>query len=334
MLAPDQIAIQDFTPYSAKFPFDPTNGFSLAALRELRVDEEAPADFVDFWQNAHERNRAVDPRPELRPAAHSAATHQIRELHFHTLGDYSVGAWLVEPREPGAIRRVEIWGHGYGGRSQPEPALFTEEAIQLFVCSPGFDLSACPERVAVNASNLHVITGIHSPETYILLPCAAAIWTASRVMAERFPQVPQVYRGGSFGGGMGALLLPWEANFAAAELHQPTFGYHTFRLRHPCTGSGESVRRLHELQPSIRKTLAYFDAAYAARHVKVPVAVGVCAFDPAVCPPGQFAVANSIPEHLRHRSEFSFGHCDFPHPDRVFEDQRHRERLAAILGSV
>lgn len=334
MLAPDHLAITDFSPYIAKFAFDPTNGFSLAALRELHVAETAPADFVDFWQNAHERNRAVDPRAEFRASGFTSATHDIRELHFQTLGDYAIGAWLAVPHNSEKIRRVEIFGHGYGGRGEPEWSALAEEAVQLSVCAPGFDLSACSDRVATNAAMLHVITGIHSPDTYILLACAAAIWTASRLMAERFPQLPQVYRGSSFGGGMGALLLPWEANFVAAELNQPTFGYHTLRLQHRCTGSGESVRRLHELQPSIRRTLAYFDAAYAARHLKVPVVAGVCAFDPAVCPPGQYAVANSIPEHLRCRTEFSFGHCDFPHPDRVFEGERHAEQLAAMLAKI
>ncbi|HEY5792801.1 MAG TPA: acetylxylan esterase [Chthoniobacterales bacterium] len=334
MLAPDQIAITDFGPYLAKYPFDPTNGFSLAELRQLRVAEKAPPDFVDFWQNAHERSRAVDPRAEFRPSGFAAPDHDLRELHFHSLGGFAIGAWLAEPRDRNRIRRVEIFGHGYGGRSEPDRAALAEEAVQLFVCAPGFDLSACPDRVATNAAMLHVLTGIHSPETYILLACAAAVWTAARVMDDLFPGLPQVYRGGSFGGGIGALLLPWESRFVAAELVQPTFGYHTLRLRHRSTGSGESVRRLHELQPSIRRTLAYFDAAYAARHLKVPVAVAACAFDPAVCPPGQFAVANAIPGDLRRVSEFSFGHCDFPHPDRAFEDQRHREQLAAILAKI
>lgn len=334
MLAAHEIAVKDFRPYIEKFQFDPTNGFSLKNLLELQLPEAAPDDFSDFWQNAHNRNDGIDSAIELRPSHFPSPTHTIREIYFDSLGDFRIGGWICEPLDRTAIKRIEVIGHGYGGREQPDLASLDPSAIQVFICSPGFHLSACPDRVATNAAMLHVITGIHSLETYILLPCAAAIWSASRAMAELQPDLPQVYRGGSFGGGMGALLLPWESRFRAAEIVQPTFGNHTLRLANRCTGSGESVRQLLQLHPPIRKTLTYFDAAIAARQIKVPVAVAACAFDPSVCPPGQFSVANAIPEHLRKLSPFSFGHCEFPHKHLELEQARHQTTFAQILAEI
>lgn len=102
------------------------------------------------------------------------------------------------------------------------------------------------------------------------------------------------YLGTSFGGGIGALALPWDDRFHAAGLTVPTFGNHPLRVTLPCTGSGESVRTRLAEDPSVLDVLAYFDAATAARHIKIPVHVGAALFDPSVPPPGQFAVYNGL----------------------------------------
>ena len=51
------------------------------------------------------------------------------------------------------------------------------------------------------------------------------------------------YLGISFGGGIGALALPWDERFHRAHLNVPSFGHHPLRLGMPCVGSGEAVRR-------------------------------------------------------------------------------------------
>ena len=40
--------------------------------------------------------------------------------------------------------------------------------------------------------------------------------------------------------------------------------------------------------------LRYFDAAVAAAHIRIPTLVACAVFDPAVPPPGQFAVYNAL----------------------------------------
>jgi cephalosporin-C deacetylase len=63
----------------------------------------------------------------------------------------------------------------------------------------------------------------------------------------------------------------------------------------PCTGSGESVRRYHAAHPEVIDVLRHFDAATAAARITIPVQVAAALFDPAVPPPGQFAVYNALP---------------------------------------
>jgi cephalosporin-C deacetylase len=95
------------------------------------------------------------------------------------------------------------------------------------------------------------------------------------------------------------------------HLHVPTFGHQALRLTLPTTGSGESVRdfqRQHDFH--VMDTLAYYDAASAARLLRIPVLVAAARFDPVVPPPGQFAIFNAIAEPLRSLLVLQAGHFE------------------------
>ncbi len=106
------------------------------------------------------------------------------------------------------------------------------------------------------------------------------------------------YMGSSMGGGMGALMLPWDSRFKAAYLDVPTFGT-KIRFDYPSTGSGEACRLYIQEHPEALDVLAYFDASASAKYLKIPTIVTPALFDPCVAPVGQFSVANSIPETCR-----------------------------------
>jgi cephalosporin-C deacetylase len=162
----------------------------------------------------------------------------------------------------------------------------------VFAHAPGFGLSAAPGLPSQTAD--HVVHGIAERETYLIRHCVAGLWTAVSVAAELFPGWWIDYAGGSFGGGLGALMLPWEPRVRRASLIVPTFGNHPVRLALPSTGSGEAVRRHHQRQPAVADVLAYYDAATAAACCHTPVLVAPACFDPAVIPPGQWSVANAF----------------------------------------
>ncbi|MEX0886564.1 MAG: acetylxylan esterase [Phycisphaeraceae bacterium] len=134
--------------------------------------------------------------------------------------------------------------------------------------------------------------------------------------------------GGSFGGGIGALALAWDRRFRAAALRVPSFGNHPLRVTLPCTGSGESVRQYiaAHRDGDVLGVLAYFDAASAARWLTTPTLCECALFDPAVPPPGQFAVHNELagPRELVVRQA---GHFDYA--EQAADDAAFTERAAA-----
>ncbi len=277
------------------FEFDPTYGYDREAL--LRVTPpEAPEDFAAFWQATYQVTRALPLNLVRTPLPSPDPAYDLFRVDVDTWGGIRIGSWLTVPVD-GDVRCRAVVGHGYGGREGPDFGLPLAHAVAIFPCAPGFNLSAHPE--IPDTAQTHVVHGIASRETYILRSATAALWSAASALLALYPLVSGrlIYLGGSFGGGLGALALPWDARFARAFLRVPTFGHHPIRLRCPCVGSGEAVRGYHAAHPEVVEVLRYYDAATAAARIRVPVLVAPALFDPAVPPPGQFAVANAIPDH-------------------------------------
>lgn len=300
--------------FAHDFAFDPTYGYSREELLRIGAPADMPPDFASFWQETFADTIARPLNLELRPAAVSGDT-EVREVFFDTLAGFRVGAWLVLSRKR-PLTRGAVIGHGYGGRQGPE--LNGHVGACLFPCMPGFNLSGC-QGVPADAAH-HVLHGIESRDGYILRACVATIWSAVSALRELCPEVGDdiSYLGGSFGGGLGALALPWDGRIRRAYLGVPTFGHHPLRLQCPCTGSGESVRLYAQEHPEVIDVLRYYDAATAATFVKVPVLAASALFDPAVPPPGQFAVCNSL-AGPRRLFILSAGH--FEYPDRAAEER-------------
>ncbi|MEX0653232.1 MAG: acetylxylan esterase [Phycisphaeraceae bacterium] len=296
------------------FDFDPTHGHDLDALLAVGCPEPV-ADFEAFWRDTYDQARAVPPRPTLRRVDEREG-QVVYEIAFDAWGDVRLGGWLTVPVgvEARDIQRGVVVGHGYGGRQGPELNVPGPPAIVLFPCARGFDRSARPDLPDVSAR--HVLHGITSRDTYIHRGCAADLWAAASALLELHPQVADCldYLGGSFGGGIGALALPWDERFRRVALYMPSFGNHPLRITLPCTGSGEAVRRYHHRRPetNVLAVLAYFDAAVAARWLRQPTLCACALFDPSVPPPGQFAVYNALagPRQLVVRQAGHFGYAE------------------------
>ena len=297
---------------------------SLAEL--LRIQPPvAPADFDDFWQATY---REVSAQPlELTQTELKSPSpdHRLFEIYFRTLAGLRIGAWLVYPRSR-PTHLGAVLGHGYGARTAPE--FPRRSAACLFLNAPGFSLSAAPG--LPDAVPQHVLHGIDQRATYILRPCVASLWSGARALAQLVPAVARqiVYYGGSFGGGLGALALPWEPLYQRAFLEVPTFGHHPLRLSIPGTGSGEYVRTYAATHPEVREVLAYFDAATAAQRIKIPVFVAPALVDTVVPAPGQFAVANAVPEP-KELFVLTAGHAEYP--TAAAERRQLDERLERFL---
>ncbi|MDF3059606.1 MAG: deacetylase [Rariglobus sp.] len=275
--------------------FDPTGGFSPEQLRQPPVMPDEPGDFEAFWRATFREAMAAPLEWRLRPSAMPVRPdYKLLDLEFAGLLGNRVGGWLARPRGRPARRGVVVT-HGYTGRDAPLIEDLWEDAAMIFPVCTGLPARSLHAGIPSHSEG-HVLHGIGRRETYVHRYCVMDVWRAVSVLLEAVPEVgPQVdYHGGSFGGGIGAMALPWDARFRKAHLGVPSFGHHPLRLGLPCGGSGEAVRRYAQTHPGVRDVLAYFDAAIAARHVRIPVHVAAALFDPAVPPAGQFAVAHAL----------------------------------------
>jgi cephalosporin-C deacetylase len=290
------------------YPFDPAYGYDLDRLLAI-TPPPAPPDFDAFWRDTWTANRAVPLRVTVEDEpGERFSGWRVQVIRYAVLGGHRVGAWLVSPCGGSASGLAAVIGHGYGGRDAPE--LPGHRCPHLFVCAPGFHLSAAPG--LPGGCMEHVVHGIDHRETYLIRACVCALWSAVPVLAEVLPVAPHtvIYAGGSFGGGLGALALPWEPGYQAGILPVPTFGHHPLRLSMPCQGSGEAVRLLAQRRPAIRDVLAYYDAAVAAQRIHLPTLCAPARFDPAVPPPGQFAVSNALAANGGKTFVYSAGHVE------------------------
>ena len=275
------------------FTFDPANGMTCDELLAVCPSAE-PEGFREFWQNNY---RLVSEAP-LKYVLESeiwspVPTEKIYRIRVTNYDGVEFVMWLNRPEHSaGGL----VIGQGYGNKTEP-PA--SENGLTVcFAAVRGLGPSQCKEIPWQPAQ--HVLHGIGSRETYILRGVIADQWMAVRVLLDMFPDCAANlnYKGASMGGGMGALLLPWEKRFKAAFLSVPTFGS-AIRFKYQSTGSGEACRKYIIDHPESGEVLKYFDASVAARYIEIPICCTPALFAPCVAPAGQFSVANAIPEKYK-----------------------------------
>ncbi|BCJ69460.1 acetylxylan esterase [Polymorphospora rubra] len=273
-------------------PFDPTHGYDLGELLAIQPPP-APPDFDAFWLRTYDCAREVDVAPQVGALTATYQETRVFDVSYTTLGGLRLGGWLVLPDGP--VERGLVVGHGYGGRTAPGLPLPLAGTAAIFPCARGLGARSRVDGIP-DVSARHVLHGIQTRDRYVHRGCVADVWCAASALLRLVPSVAGRlgYLGVSFGGGIGALALPWDDRFTAAHLTLPSFGHHPLRLTMPCTGSGEAIRRHHAAHPEVLDVLRYFDAATAATRITIPVQVAAARFDPAVPPPGQFAIHNAL----------------------------------------
>jgi cephalosporin-C deacetylase len=304
-------------PESAAAGFDASHGYDLPALLQVGAPREPP-DFAAFWRAQHAAALQVPVQATVDREEPGTPDWRVLLVSFSSTDQIRLGGWLVLPRR-GPVRLGVVFSHGYGGRAEPSLPECAPGSATLFFCSRGFDRSATP--AVPGLTDQHVLHGIARRETYSHLGAAADVWSSATALRELVPETAGrlLYAGCSFGGGIGALALPWDPRFAGAHLDVPSFGNHPLRVTLRCTGSGEAVRRHVAAHPEALQVLATFDAATAARHIRIPVHVAAALFDPAVPPAGQFAVHNALggPRRLFVRQAGHLQHAALAAEDRA-----------------
>lgn len=313
------------------YAFDPSYGMSLKQLLAI-APPEPPQDFADFWRRRYAAALAVDPKPRLHDAGWAMKQHAVYDVRYSSTDGVEIGGWLLVPKRGAAIRALVV-GHGYGGRDGPDLPLAVEQCVMLFPCFRGMGRSPVPG--VSNDPNYHVLHDIQDRDRYLLGGCVEDLWLGVSALLALFPAVAGqiAYCGISFGGGIGVLATPWDPRISRLHLHVPTFGHQALRLTLPCVGSGEAVRGFEHRHGNVIGTLAYYDAASAARYLRVPTLVAAALFDPAVPPPGQFAVYNAIAEPLRRLFVLEAGHFEYPGREARLEELN-RALASFVMGEA
>lgn len=289
--------------------FDPAYGYSLEQL--LRIEPPpTPAGFAAFWQARYNRTMEHHPAQRLTRCGPIHPDFECYDLCYRSTDGFEIGGWALIPKH-GPVRRGVIVGHGYGGRDAPDFNLPIPDAAFLFPCFRGLSRS---RRYPISDNpDYHVLHNINDRNRYILGGCVEDLWLAVSTMQRLFPETAGhlAYLGISFGGGIGALALPWDHRIQRAHFNVPSFGHHPLRLQLPSRGSAASVQNYQREHGHTLETLSYYDAAVAALNIRIPVHVAAALADPVVAPPGQFSIYNALP---RGKKLFllDMGHSAYP----------------------
>jgi cephalosporin-C deacetylase len=291
------------------YPFDPSYGYNLARLRAVAAPPE-PEGFDRFWRDRYAKAVVVDPKPVVSKSAARHADWKILDIRFRSTGGFELGGWLCLPKR-GPVRRGLVIGHGYGGREAPDLDFPVEDAALLFPCFRGLSRSA---KAPISTDpNWHVLHDIDKRDAYIIGGCVDDVWVSVTALLQLYPWLDGHigYSGVSFGGGLGCFALAHDRRIARGQIEVPTFGAQPLRLSLPSTGSAQGLQAYAKNHPEVSQTLAYFDAAIAARRIAQPMLCAVALFDPAVAPPCQFAIANSL-QNGHEIFILQAGHFDYP----------------------
>jgi cephalosporin-C deacetylase len=295
-------------------PFPDTEEFRSYPLADLLTPPpplEPPDDLEEFWRETYDELTTAPTavRVESDETANDHARgRSVQRITFRSsCGERTVG-WMIGAVPGHPVRRGLVISHGYGGRDLPSPEQIPADAVAIQPVAPW---------LPINPGGLtgaeHVLIGIGDRRHYAHRYSAADIWRAASVLQDRHPEIAGRldYRGGSFGGGIGALALPWDGRFRRATLDVPSFGYWPIRLSRRCTGSGEAVRQHLLDRPDDRPMLDYFDSYLTASRITIDVLVSAARTDPSVDPRGQFAIYHALAGSKRLVVRTA-GHAEFP----------------------
>ena len=281
----------------------------LSELRQYAGRNSKPADFDAYWARALAQLDAVDPKPELRPAAFSGSGAECFDLWFTGIGGARIYAKYLRPKKAGPHPAV-LQFHGYSANSGDwfDKLGWPAAGIACAVMEARGQGGKSEDSGAVRGTTLrgHIIRGLDDPDPDHLayrqifldtVQLARVVGSFSEIDGGRMGCFGQ-----SQGGGLAlacAALEPrirrcapvfpflcdyrrvWELDLAKEAYQELTYFFRMFDPR-------------HEREEEIFNKLGYIDCQHLAPRIQADVLMFTGLMD-TICPPStQFAVFNKL----------------------------------------
>lgn len=291
-------------PYvSVGFAFDP---------ELLRTSLPQPADYDQFWENAFKELDSIPADYKKREIAKGVYAVSCRTVN----GKRQYG-FLRLPEGPGPYP-LQVWVNGGEAYlcekyalSGGTPTKTANLGIHLPPYEPAADNPKArhAEWLKEHGLKRFIFENIDKqPRDLYFYPC---ILGGCRLidLAVKEPSIDRAkvtYAGASHGGGFGVYYTAFSPHIKAAFCGVPNFGNLSGAVEGRPIGIGDKPLR------EIWRKLLYFDAAYAARRITVPVFMSVGFVDGAVEPDSVYPIYNELRGPKFMFDKVNNGHGDAP----------------------
>ena len=288
---------------------------------KIRTAIPKPADFDSFWDDAIAKlEREVPLDPQVEPVAGYPKKGCMAErVSFATANGKRVHALLVYPQKPGRYPvRLGFPGAGPGpslpkGNPDPSRIAFTMNSHYYRV---GDNKAETDALYAVEEGEWRKVHGPSKARAYpvggltlsreeahyygIILGCNRAINWLMATHRDRIDPARVTYSGASQGGGFGLILTALNKNIRRAYAGVPAL---TDVMGCKADGRQSGWPRILEYESQtdaarlakIEANAPYFDAAYFAERITVPIRLSVGYIDESCAPHAVCAAFNAIP---------------------------------------
>lgn len=310
-------------------------------LEELRTYEGSnprPSDFDEYWDQALDEMRAVDPQIELVPADFHTDYAECYHLYFNGVRDARIHARFLRPRKANQPHPAVLMFHGYSMNSG-------DWLSKLPYVAQGYSVAALDSRGQGGLSQDtggttgwtlrgQIVRGLDdAPENMLF----RHIFLDTAQLAGIVMDMPEVDEsrvgatGGSQGGGLSLVCAALEPRIKRLA---PTFPFLCDYKRVWDLDLGERAyeelkvwfRRFdprHLREDEVFEKLGYIDVQFLCPRIKGEVLMAVGLMDQ-VCPPStQFAAYNKITAEKSLVTYPDFGHEDLPYrAEEIFKFMR------------
>ena len=291
------------TEVSAGVAFEP---------ERLRPSLPPPDDYDQFWDNAFKELEAIPADYEKRPLAKG-----IYAVSCNTVNGKRQYGFLRLPEGPGPypLRVMVGGGEAYFTEATALAGGTPTSSASLFIHLPPYRPAARDGKEHhtqwLEEHNLRrfIFENIDKePRDLYFYPC---ILGGCRLidLAVKEPSIDRArvsYSGASHGGGFGVFFAAFSPHIKAAFCGVPNFGNLS-----GCTEGrpiGISDGPFHQHWQKLR----YFDAAYCARRITVPIFMSIGFIDDAVAPDSVYTIYNELRGPKFMFDKVNYGHGDGP----------------------